>query len=408
MYIAQQQCPNFRVLSDFRKVNAMYFRDCFKQTVQLALTLNLASLGHISMDGSKFKASSSKHKAMTYQRLQKKELGLMAEIDILIGKANLCDEEEDRRYQDETGYKIPEDLKFKKDRLEKIKAAKQALENREETLHPGKKIEGRKQISFADKDARMMGKKGNFDYRYNAQISVDEDNQIIVGQHVSQNSNDTQEVKPALDSIMTTTGQLPDKMTLDNGYMSGDNLETLEAAKVDSYVATDRTEKSGGSAVDESTRRLVKADFEYNESEDIFICPAGQKLRRIKTTVRELVYQGKSDICDQCRYKSRCCQSSKGKARTITADHKEGIRRRMNLKMERTESKELYKKRKHIVEPTIGQIKNSGFTGFSVRSIGKVRGEFSLVCTVHNVKKIIKAITTGRITRIYQDGSFAV
>jgi hypothetical protein len=125
----------------------------------------------------------------------------------LIGKANLCDEEEDRRYQDETGYKIPEDLKFKKDRLKKIKAAKQALENREERLHPGKKIDARKQISFADKDARMMGKKGNFDYRYNAQISVDEDNQIIVGQHVSQNSNDTQEVKPALDSIMTTTGQ---------------------------------------------------------------------------------------------------------------------------------------------------------------------------------------------------------
>jgi hypothetical protein len=332
----------------------------------------------------------------------------MAEIDILIGKANLCDEEEDRRYQDETGYKIPEDLKFKKDRLKKIKAAKQALENREERLHPGKKIDARKQISFADKDARMMGKKGNFDYRYNAQISVDEDNQIIVGQHVSQNSNDTQEVKPALDSIMTTTGQLPDKMTLDNGYMSGDNLETLEAEKVDSYVATDRTEKSGGSAVDESTRRLVKADFEYNESEDIFICPAGQKLRRIKTTVRELVYQGKSDICDECRYKSRCCQSSKGKARTITADHKECIRQRMNMKMEQTESKELYKKRKYIVEPTFGQIKNSGFTGFSVRSIGKVRGEFSLVCTVHNVKKIIKAIATGRITPIYQDGSFAV
>ena len=66
MYIANMNCPNFRVLSDFRKNNATFFHDCFKQTVKLAIELKLASLGHISLDGSKFKASSSKHKAMSY------------------------------------------------------------------------------------------------------------------------------------------------------------------------------------------------------------------------------------------------------------------------------------------------------------------------------------------------------
>ena len=73
MYIAQMNCPNFRVLSDFRKDNADFFHDCFKQTVLLAMVLGLASLGHISLDGSKFKASSSKHKAMSYGRLKEKE-----------------------------------------------------------------------------------------------------------------------------------------------------------------------------------------------------------------------------------------------------------------------------------------------------------------------------------------------
>jgi len=72
MYIARMNCPNFRVLSDFRKDQSGFFHDCFKQTVRLAMELKLASLGHISLDGSKFKANSSKHKAMSYKRLRRK------------------------------------------------------------------------------------------------------------------------------------------------------------------------------------------------------------------------------------------------------------------------------------------------------------------------------------------------
>jgi len=217
MFIAQMNCPNFRVLSDFRKNNSAFFHDCFKQTVQLAIELKCASLGHISLDGSKFPASSSKHKAMSYGRLKEKEQALSQEIDDLIEKASHCDDEEDQTYKDQTGYEIPEDLKHKKARLKQIKAAKVALEEREEALNPGKPIADKKPISFADKEARIMGKKGDFDYQYNAQISVDEDHQIIVGQHLSQKANDKQEIEPALTAIKETTGTLPDKLSADNG-----------------------------------------------------------------------------------------------------------------------------------------------------------------------------------------------
>ena len=243
MYIAQMNCPNFRVLSDFRKDHAEFFHDCFKQTVKLAMGLKLASLGHISLDGSKFKASSSKHKAMSYKRLKEKEQQLTAEIDALIEQASRCDQEEDRAYQEQTGYELPEDLKHKQARLAQIKTAKEALEQREETLNPGKEIEDKKQISFADTDARIMGKKGDFDYRYNGQISVDSDTQIIVGQHLSQNANDKQELKPALEQVEEATGEQPDKLSADNGYMSGDNLEALDESPVDVYIATDKGEK---------------------------------------------------------------------------------------------------------------------------------------------------------------------
>ena len=96
MFIAQMGCPNFRVLSDFRKDHLEFFHDCFKQTVKLALELKLASLGHISLDGSKFEADSSKHKAMSYQHLKAKEQQLTQEIEALVAQAKRCDKEEDQ------------------------------------------------------------------------------------------------------------------------------------------------------------------------------------------------------------------------------------------------------------------------------------------------------------------------
>jgi len=86
-------------------------------------------------------------------------------------------------------------------------------------------------------------KKGSFDYQYNAQISVDEDTQIIVGQHLSQNANDKQEIEPALVALEEANGKLPEIMSADNGYMSGDNLQALEESLIDTYIATDKGEK---------------------------------------------------------------------------------------------------------------------------------------------------------------------
>ena len=415
MFIAQMNCPNFRVLSDFRKDHGDFFQDCFKQTVKLALELKLASLGHISLDGSKpvlseaegFKANTSRHKAMSYGRLKEKEKALSAEIDDLIEKANRCDQEEDKAYKEKTGYELPEDLKHKQGRLAQIKAAKQALEQREEQLNPGRDIDDKKQISFADTEARIMGKKGgSFDYAYNAQISVDADLQIIVGQHISQSANDKQEVEPALKALQDTVGRLPDQLSADNGYWSGDNLQALEQSNIDAYIATDKGEKTHKIPLETSDRKLVKADFDYHEADNTFTCPGGQTLEMIRESQDgSRVYLGRDEVCAACVFHSRCCQSDKGHARTINTDDKESLRQDMNRKMATTSAQAIYKQRKTIVEPVFGQIKNSGFRGFSVRSKEKVAGEFSMVCAAHNFKKIAKAIVTGLIRPEF--GNFA-
>lgn len=394
MYIAHRQNPDFRVLSDFRKDNYKFFKECFKQSVLLAMEAGLASLGHVSLDGSKFKANTSKHKAMSYKKLKEQEKQLTDEIELLIQQAEQCDDEEDQQYKKRTGYEIPEDLKYKDNRLKKIKEAKEALEKREQELNPGKPIEDKKQISFTDHDARIMGKNGKFDYNYNPQISVDQDNQIIVGEHVSQNANDQKEVSPALEEIQKNTEKLPDKMSLDNGFFSGDNLETLEESSVDAYVACGK--ESDSSDIDQSNRKIKKADFTYDENTDSFICPKGHSLTlRSNGKDGKKVYQANISICSECPYQKRCCQSKKGEARMITIDGYEPLRKAMREKMKQESSREIYDKRKHIVEPVFGQIKNTGFRQFSVRGSPKVSGEFSLICISHNFSKIVRAISRG-------------
>ena len=178
--------------------------------------------------------------------------------------------------------------------------------------------------------------------------------------------------------------------------MSGANLEALETADLDAYVATNKGEKKNKTSLDDSNRKLTKADFIFNEQNDNFTCPGGQTLV-LKSTSKDgrKKYQGSSETCVACNYYSRCGKSTTGQARTISTDDKEPLRQQMNEKMETEDSKEIYKKRKVIVEPVFGQIKNTGFRGFSVRGHTKTSGEFSLVCAVHNMKKIMKAIFNG-------------
>ncbi len=401
MYISQNHCPNFRVLSDFRKTHWEYFKDCFIQVVRIAIEAGLASLGHVSLDGSKFKADTSKHKAMSYKRLKEAEAELVSEIEELLSQGKITDEEEDAQLGEKSGYEVSEELKFKESRLATIQSAREALEKREEELNPGQKIADKKQISFSDKDARIMGKKGNFDYGYNGQVMVDSDHQIIVGEHLSQNANDKQEVEAALDAMEEATGSHPDKCSLDNGYFSGKNLESLSQTGIDVYIATGKGEPKGEGASDESLEeggKFDKSRFSYDTDSDSFSCPGGHRLKlRAHKKDGTKYYQCEKSLCAVCSYQSRCCRSVKGEGRIVRTDVYEPLREEMREKMVQESSKEVYKERKVIVEPVFGQIKTSGFRNFHLRGYEKVSGEFSLVCTVHNVKKLVRAVFKGLV-----------
>lgn len=414
MYISEKNCPNFRVISDFRKDNREFFLDCFKQVVLIAREAGMASLGHVSLDGSKFDADTSKHKAMSYGRLKKVEGELVKEIEELLEKGRKTDEEEDAKYGNKSGNEISDELKIKEKRLAKIQSARESLEKREQELNPGKKIDDKKQISFADHDPRIMGKKGDFAYRYNGQISVDSANQIIVGKHLSKNVNDKQEVEPALNELKETTGEYPDKCSTDNGYFSGSNLKAFSDANIDTYIATGKgeplnldeeesknisTEATEATEVTEAREekgKFQKSNFTYHRESDIFTCPVGNRLElKIEKKDGTKIYQCEKSLCASCNYQSSCCSSKKGEPRSIRTDEYEPLREAMREKMSDEESKAIYKERKVIVEPVFGQIKNMGFRRFHVRGFEKAEGEFSLVCSVHNIKKLVRGLFRG-------------
>jgi len=153
--------------------------------------------------------------------------------------------------------------------------------------------------------------------------------------------------------------------------------------------ATDKGEKSHLVALDDCERKAVKADFTYDEAEDAFHCPVKHCHSNAREQTPSVFIRAMHTPVRPAHGIHVAVNRVKGRhAGSITTDDKEPLWQQMNSKMQPDEAKAVYKQRKVIVEPVFGQIKNSGFRGFSVRGKNKVAGEFSLVCATHNLKNL--------------------
>ena len=266
--LAANNTPDFRTISDFRKRHLAALRGLFLQVLCLCRKAGLVKMGHVALDGTKMKANASKHKAMTYGRMQKKADELEAEVKRLLNEAEKTDAAEDAAYGvEKRGDELPDELRFKDSRLKKIQEAKKALEDEaralaaEEQVEYEAKVEARKkrgnsgrppkppseepepepksQRSFTDPDSRIMPVGGkNFEQAYNCQAAVDDKSQIIVAADVTQSTVDKQQVEPMVEQIKTNTGEKPKKISADTGYFSEDNVKTLVKEEIDAYIAT--------------------------------------------------------------------------------------------------------------------------------------------------------------------------
>ena len=364
--------PDFRTISDFRKIHLAAFRPLFLEVLRLAGELGLVKLGNLSTDGTKMGANASRHKAMSYGYMNKDIERLQAEIDELLKQAEQIDAEQDAALGSRRGDELPDELKRREDRLAKIREAKARLEaearvkadaeqKRRDEEQAQREAEGRTrrgkepapvdptpadktQTNFTDPEAKIMKQSNKgFDYSYNAQAVVDGANQIIVAAEVTNQANDKQQAVPmaqaALDNIdaaeidrpKTADGTpLPIPNTADNGYLSEEAVEELETMGIDPYIAAGRQKHHEAAA----------------------------------PTVQ-----------------GECAPAASGKEK-------------MQHKLRTATGKLLYAARKHIVEPVFGQIKAArGIRRFLLRGLKKVSAEWQLICLTHNVLKIWRRVS---------------
>ena len=326
--------PDFRTIADFRKRHLPVLQGFFEQVLHLARELGAPRVGRVALDGSKVKANASKHKAMSYDRMGTKARQLRDEVKQLLAQADAADAADDATYgADRRGDELPAELQRRESRLKRIREAKRALEARakEEAAATGQPADTvtpdpKAQYNFTDPESRIMKGPDGFVQAYNVQVAVDE-LQLIVGQAVTQETNDKKQLLPMITTIVQQSGDTPTQLLADAGYCSEANLTAIADTTIDAYIST-RKQKHG---------------------ERPGPCPRGP----LPTT---------ATIID-----------------------------RMSRKLHTKTGAAVYAARKGIVEPVIGQIKQArGFRQFLLRGFEKVQGEWSLVCATHNILKLYR------------------
>lgn len=337
--LAANNTPDFRTISDFRKDHLAALSGLFLQVLLLCQRAGLVKLGHVALDGTKVRANASKHKAMSYQRMQEKEAQLQGEVDELLRRAQEVDEEEDRRYgRDKRGDELPEELSFREGRLEKIREAMAALEaeamaEAERAAEEGKDHPGvpddQAQRNFTDPESRIMPGPGGRDFlqAYNCQAVVDHEHQVIIAARATNQASDKQQAVVMIEETIANVGVAPREVSADAGYYSAKAVADLHALGTDPFVAPEKT-RHGYKPPPAPKGRIPKA-----------LSPRDRMRRKLQT--------------------------------------KRG-RKRYALRMQ-------------TVEPVFGQIKQGrGFRQFLLRGLDKVAGEWSLICTGHNLLKLFR------------------
>jgi transposase len=333
--------PDFRTISDFRKIHIETLQNLFEQVLAMALECGSIKLGRVSLDGTKLKANASKHKAMSYGRMKEKQQQLKEEVKQLLEQAEAADEAEDRQYGSQRGDEMPEELRRRETRLAKIKEVKKLLEQRarDKAAAEGKsaaeaKPEDKDQYNFTDPESRIMKGADGMVQGYNAQAAVEPILLLIVGQAVTEAANDKKQLKPMVELIEQQSGQRPVAILADNGYCSEENLEYLEST--------------------EEPERQIEG----------FIATGKQKH-------------------GEHRLPAKRGPSPKGATRVD----------RMKRKLQTKVGKAVYAARKCVVEPVFGQIKQArGFRQLLLRGKEKVKGEWALLCLTHNILRLHAAV----------------
>jgi transposase len=356
-FITADSHPDHDTIATFRKRFLPELEGLFVQILVLASTMGLFKLGKVSLDGTKVKANASKHKALSWGYANKLEEQLRREVQELLRRAEQADAE------DEMELDIPDELARREDRLAAIARAKEEIERRakeryeaekaeyeeklkrrqEKESKTGKKAGGRipkppvegprdkDQVNFTDEESRIMPSTEGFVQAYNAQAAVDIDSHMIVENHITQQTNDKQQIEPALERLNEMADSLgkPEGLLADTGYFSENNVNRCVDEDITPYISGSRQRHNL------SLEERLKLPLPL---------PCPEDADALSAMVHRL-------------------QTREGKA--------------------------VYAQRKSTVETVFGIIKEVlGFRRFHLRGLNAAQGEWNLVCMAWNLKRM--------------------
>lgn len=359
-WLSANSAPDYRSIARFRRRHLSALDSLFVQILTLCAEAGLVKLGRVALDGTKLRASASRHKVMSHDRLGPRIEEIEAQVRDLLAEAEAIDAAEDKEFgENRRGDELPPELARRESRLAKMRAAKEAIEadarakaakkaaEKErakgtveaeaaaaaEAAASRAKPDKKAQRNFTDPDARMMKTTDGFHYAYNAQAVVDEESQVILAAEVVQCAADVDQLFPMVEVTEANLEEagidgLPDVVLADAGYCSEDNLAKAADGAVDMLIATGRLKHN--EQVPDAPRGPIPND----------------------------------------------------------ATARERMARRLRTKAGRAH----YARRKVIVEPAFGQMKVRQHAGFlRLRGLAGAQGEWTLHVICHNLRKLANA-----------------
>lgn len=398
IYASADLRPDHSSLSRFRKRHLHLLTEYFVQIIQRAREKGLTDFKRIAMDGSKIQASASPKRSKDADSLSRY---LSAVREDIVEYMQLCEIYDDN----EEGCELEE----VRERLRRLQELERVLSERQGQLQSRKgaikeEHQDKHKINITEPEALMMDKVNGRQKvpAYNAQISIDTETQLICANEVVQDRNDWNQFSRQYEKVENNLGADAEReYTTDAGYHSLEQLQYIEANRVDAVIAEphpenrSRTEKSERQVQEETVQekeKINRSDFTFNKEGDYYECPAGKRLCFERSYNRK-GWKGrtyKAEGCENCALKHKCLpENNESGVRRIHRDDRERYAEEMFNKIQSEQGRERLKIRSMTVEPAFGNLKeNLGFRRFNLRGLNQVRGEFNLMCIAHNINKM--------------------
>lgn len=368
LWLAGGLQPDFKTIARFRRRNRQALAGVLRDCARVCLKLGVLAGKTLFVDGSKFRANAGNNQSWTAEQCEERLRQIDQRIEELLQE---CEQVDTQEAEQDSLVHLHEELAQQRGRQQRIATALQQLQQ-----------EDLARVNVTDPDcARMRSRQGSH-AGYNSQIVVDEQHGLLVQADVVRDQNDRQQLAPQIAAAAEVTGQTPEVAGADNGYYSGEQLEQMTAVATQVLVPARQPAAP--------SQPFAKGRFTYVPQENVYVCPAGQRLTYRRTCAERQwqEYQMDGGTCCACTHYQQCTRGRNG--RKIVRYFNEDLRDRLRQQFELPASKEVYRRRKETAELPFGHIKrNLGAGQFLLRGLAGVRAEMGLLASCFNVARLM-------------------